>query len=422
MKALRPPMALTNERRGVRTVNNKTFSLGDVIFRQQDPSDLVYEICRGRVGIFLDYETENQKMIADLSDGQFFGEMGVIEGSPRSATAVSLADGTLLRPVTEDELPAFLRENPDRLLTLMRQLSARTRERTLQYHEVCRALSAAVAAHKQGAEKDPALKQELEHISQAAEKPAKKKSYNPAVNTALFRYVLDDLEKTEGNRELVRVGFLERRRVRHLSPRELHVNPDDEFTDPNIGPSDRIISEYMDLIRNLQFQRADIFDEPVLVNRMKAGDVLFVSPDRFETEPPPHAPFDLIFKERLRKGTVDLIHTLQNEGFEVWVYTSSFRSERYLRALFSRYRIRFDEIVNAQRHLREVQRDRPQILPQKMPGFYRISLHVDDEDVIHENGRRYGFRTIRVREPDEHWAEKVLNEAIRIRNLEEKTR
>ena len=277
MKALRPPMALTNERRGVLTVNNKTFSLGDVIFCQQDPSDLVYEICRGRVGIFLDYETENQKMIADLSDGQFFGEMGVIEGSPRSATAVSLADGTLLRPVTEDGLPAFLCENPDRLLNLMRQLSARTRERTIQYHEVCRALSAAVAAHKQGAEKDPALKQELEHISQAAEKPAKKKSYNPAVNTALFRYVVDDLEKTEGNRELVRVGFLERRRVRYLSPRELHVNPDDEFTDPNIGPSDRIISEYMDLIRNLQFQRADIFDEPVLVNRMKAGGYMILN-------------------------------------------------------------------------------------------------------------------------------------------------
>ena len=54
MKALRPPMALTNERRGVLTVNNRTFSLGDVIFCQQDPSDLVYEICRGRVGIFLD--------------------------------------------------------------------------------------------------------------------------------------------------------------------------------------------------------------------------------------------------------------------------------------------------------------------------------------------------------------------------------
>ena len=151
-------------------------------------------------------------------------------------------------------------------------------------------------------------------------------------------------------------------------------------------------------------------------------DVLFVSPDKYETEPPPRAPFDRFFPERLRKGTPELIRTLQNEGFEVWVYTSSYRSARYLRALFSRYGIHFDDIVNAQRHQREVQRDRLQILPQKMPQYYRISLHVDDEDVIHQNGKRYGFRTLRVYEPDPQWAEKVLKEANRIRNLEEKTR
>ena len=92
-------------------------------------------------------------------------------------------------------------------------------------------------------------------------------------------------------------------------------------------------------------------------------DVLFVSPGKFDTEPPPRAPFDRFFPERLRKGTPELIRTLQKEGFEVWVYTSSYRSERYLRALFSRYGIHFDGIVNAQRHLREVQRDKKQILP-----------------------------------------------------------
>lgn len=151
-------------------------------------------------------------------------------------------------------------------------------------------------------------------------------------------------------------------------------------------------------------------------------DVLFVSPEKYETEPPPRPPFDRFFPERLRKGTPELIRTLQQEGFDVWVYTSSYRSVRYLRALFSRYGIHFDDIVNAQRHLREVQRDRLQILPQKMPQYYRISLHVDDEDVIHENGKRYGFRTLRVCEPDPQWAEKVLKEANRIRTLEEKTR
>jgi hypothetical protein len=149
-------------------------------------------------------------------------------------------------------------------------------------------------------------------------------------------------------------------------------------------------------------------------------DVLFVSPEKFETEPPPRPPFNRFFTERVRKGTPELIRTLQKEGYEVWIYTSSYRSERYLRALFHCYGIHFDGIVNAQRHLREVQRDKKQILPQKMPGFYRISLHVDDEDVIIDNGKRYGFRTLRIREPDEHWTEKVLKEADRVRALEEK--
>ena len=149
-------------------------------------------------------------------------------------------------------------------------------------------------------------------------------------------------------------------------------------------------------------------------------EVLFVSPETHEVEPPPRPPFNRFFPERVRKGAPDLIRTLQKQGFEVWIYTSSYRSERYLRALFRSYGVHFDDIVNAQRHLREVQRDRKQILPQKLPNFYRISLHIDDEDNIHENARRYGFRSMRVCEPDPDWADKVLKEANRIRALEEK--
>jgi hypothetical protein len=147
-------------------------------------------------------------------------------------------------------------------------------------------------------------------------------------------------------------------------------------------------------------------------------EVLFVNPDRYEIEDPPRFPFDYIFKERLRKGTIELLNRLHEQGFELWVYTSSFRSERYIKMLFNAYGIKFDGIINAQRHLEEVQGDRPDPLPQKMPGFYRISLHVDDEDVIHENGKLYGFRTIKIYEPDDEWVEKVINEANRIRGLE----
>ena len=147
-------------------------------------------------------------------------------------------------------------------------------------------------------------------------------------------------------------------------------------------------------------------------------EVLFVSPDLYETEPPLRFPLNRIYKERLRKGTVELVHRLQDEGFEVWIYTSSFRADIYIRSLFRYYGIRLDGIINARRHLAEVQRDRKEPLPQKMPQFYHIALHIDDEDVIHENGQIYGFHTLKVYEPDDHWVQKVIDEARRIRELE----
>ena len=61
--------------------------------------------------------------------------------------------------------------------------------------------------------------------------------------------------------------------------------------------------------------------------------VLFVDPNTFETEAPLPFPLNRIFTERLRKGTIQLINDLKADGFEVWVYTSSFRSERYIRTL-----------------------------------------------------------------------------------------
>ncbi len=151
-------------------------------------------------------------------------------------------------------------------------------------------------------------------------------------------------------------------------------------------------------------------------------EVLFVDPNTFEIEDPPRFPLDRIYRERLRKGTVRLIRTLQEEEFEAWVYTSSFRSEKYIRSLFRCYGIRFDGIINAQRHLREVQKGHGHLLPQKVPGYYHIDLHVDDEDVIHQYGKQYGFKTCKVCEPDPDWVEKVLDQARRVRDLTESDR
>ena len=150
--------------------------------------------------------------------------------------------------------------------------------------------------------------------------------------------------------------------------------------------------------------------------------VLFVDPVKFEIEPVPNFPFRLYYPERLRKGTVDLIHRLKEQDIRVWVYTSSYRRESYIRGLFWHYGVRFDRIINAAQHDRDVQRDKKERLPLKMPNFYRITMHIDDEDSVVQNGKDYGFHVLQVKGPDPLWTEKVFEEACRLLDIEKNRR
>ena len=147
-------------------------------------------------------------------------------------------------------------------------------------------------------------------------------------------------------------------------------------------------------------------------------EVLFVFPETHKTEPPLKFPFNKIYKERLRLGTPRLINRLQELGYEVWVYTSSFRTEKYIKRLFWHYGVRFDGIVNGTRHLKEVQRDKKTTLPQKVPSRYRISLHIDDETVICSLARQYGFNAYQLDAQDDDWEDKVVQRAEQIKKSE----
>ena len=152
--------------------------------------------------------------------------------------------------------------------------------------------------------------------------------------------------------------------------------------------------------------------------KREGTEVLFVSPEDHKTEPPPPPILRNIFVERLRLGTPKLIKRLRELGYEVWIYTSSFRSEAYIRTYFAFYGVRFDGIVNGTRHLREVQRNLSTILPQKMPTHYHITLHVDDESVICTQGRQYGYYAYQLNAQDDDWAEKIIERAESIKKAQ----
>ena len=118
-------------------MSSRIFSEKEIIFRQGDFAQEMFDVVSGSVGIYIDYGTENETQLTVLRKGEFLGEMGLIESYPRSATAVAMEDGTELLSISEKEFAEFFQDQPERLLLVMRQISARLRDRTEDYREAC---------------------------------------------------------------------------------------------------------------------------------------------------------------------------------------------------------------------------------------------------------------------------------------------
>ena len=96
-------------------MERKKYGKNEVIFRQGDPSGCMYRIESGKVGIVLDYESTVETDLTELAAGQFLGEMGLIEKTARSATAISLSDDTELQVIDEENFAQWFAENPEEM-------------------------------------------------------------------------------------------------------------------------------------------------------------------------------------------------------------------------------------------------------------------------------------------------------------------
>ncbi len=118
-------------------METKSFRQNQVIFEKGAPGDCMYEVYGGKVGIYSNYGTAEEKLLAEYFPDQYFGEMGLLDHAPRSATAVAMTDDTYIAAITEEGFEAFFRENPMRVYMVVQQLSHNLRKRTKEYMDVC---------------------------------------------------------------------------------------------------------------------------------------------------------------------------------------------------------------------------------------------------------------------------------------------
>lgn len=118
----------------------------DIIFREGEKGKCMYDIHFGTVGIYTDYGTDEEKLLTTLSADKFFGEIGLISGEPRTATAVVLEDGTIIETIYAEDLKELFEKNPAKVEMIIKHLSYRIRRLTYEYVKACQLIYDAAEA------------------------------------------------------------------------------------------------------------------------------------------------------------------------------------------------------------------------------------------------------------------------------------
>ncbi len=108
------------------------FKQGEIIFHEGDPGRSLYLVKSGQVRIFINgLDGSETSVILFGKPGDIFGELAVIDGLNRSASAVALGE-TVLYTMSRDNFRDQMRQRPQLALNFMKILSERVRYNTKQ--------------------------------------------------------------------------------------------------------------------------------------------------------------------------------------------------------------------------------------------------------------------------------------------------
>ncbi len=113
----------------------RRFRRNEVVFHQGDVGDALHIVVEGGVKIVLPSAEGDEAIIASLKAGDFFGELALLDGSPRSTTATALEQTETLA-LPRDQFLGLLPDDPRLVTALLRALAAELRRLTGHVEEL----------------------------------------------------------------------------------------------------------------------------------------------------------------------------------------------------------------------------------------------------------------------------------------------
>ena len=104
----------------------RKYPKNSMILFEDDPGDALYVVLSGRVKVVLVGEDGREVILSILSDGDFFGEMSLIDDQPRSAHVIAM-EGSNLLVLRRHDFQLCLEEAPRIAVSLLKGLTKRLR-------------------------------------------------------------------------------------------------------------------------------------------------------------------------------------------------------------------------------------------------------------------------------------------------------
>ena len=271
--------------------------------------------------------------------------------------------------------------------------------------------------------------------------------------------MLEELKKYAGLMRPVKATLLERLIVRKAKMEKLHPNPEDEFSMPDIGPNYGIVQDYVDRYLKLRSSAVRLKSwrvDPLTVEKVKPDgymllnghhrwlaahmlndskieirivnvtheseilramrstqnkicvsfdldEVILAEEGSEHTEKKPLNPLVLGCRERIREGVPALIDALHSMGCDIWVYTGSYASEKYIRTLLRPYHVHVDGVVNGMKN-----RKTDKGLSTRFKERYDVSVHVDTESVTCVDTKSKNYEMTDLRNGPSVWAAEAI--------------
>ncbi|MFI5271654.1 MAG: Crp/Fnr family transcriptional regulator [Ktedonobacterales bacterium] len=108
-------------------IRRRVFRAGEVIFHRDDPGQVLYVIRSGRVKIFLTTPDGQEIVLALLGPSDYFGELALLDGQPRSASAIA-SEATDTFALQRSDFIRAVERHPRIAIQVMNVLARRLRQ------------------------------------------------------------------------------------------------------------------------------------------------------------------------------------------------------------------------------------------------------------------------------------------------------